>query len=378
MLHLENFDWRTAKGVTLLSLLAISGFFLIVLPLTRNIRRYYTIMSLGVLFGFAAVMVIADKPVIQVVLLSAYFTEIILFEPYPANLIETTGLLGGVLIVESLILSSGNSSGADIFSSLITIALPGLILSISGCLMIKYREIAVDLAEQRNRMADSIVSLTRTNSAYMDFAFSAQEKGMEEERQRITRDIHDIVGYTLTNNMMLMEAARDIMMENALALPSIIETARENAQEGLNEIRAALYRLREEENRRPGGISAAVRLCRIFQQAAGITVNCHLGNTSLTPAPGIDSAVYHLIQESLVNSFRHAGASTVNIFFRHEAGMLYVTIEDDGSGAEKIVEGIGIQGMRERIENLGGRIETESRPEGFRVKALIPLEGKKD
>ena len=79
-----------------------------------------------------------------------------------------------------------------------------------------------------------------------------------------------------------------------------------------------------------------------------------------------------------MNSFRHAGASTVNIFFRHEAGMLYVTIEDDGSGAEKIVEGIGIQGMRERIENLGGRIETESRPEGFRVKALIPLEGKRD
>ena len=373
LLNLSEFDWLAASGLTFLAFLALSILFITLIPLTKNIRKYYLSVSLAVFFGFVSVMILSDRPVIQTLLLSVYLIEIILLEPYPANLIETTALLGAVLITLSLILNFRNTSIVEISGSLITVAFPGLILSISGCLMVKYREIAVDLVDEQNRLADSIVSLTRTNSAYMNFAFSAQEKGMHEERQRITRDIHDIVGYTLTNNMMLMEAAQDIMMENALALPTIIETARNNAEEGLSRIRAALYRLRAEEDRRPAGLGAVVRLCGIFQQAAGITVNCHLGNTPLSLPSAVDSAVFHLVQESLVNSFRHGRASAVNIFFRCEADMLHVIIEDDGSGAEKIVAGIGISGMRERIENLEGRIETQSRLEGFQVKALIPL-----
>ena len=240
--------------------------------------------------------------------------------------------------------------------------------------LVRYRELTITLSAERDQLERSVVQLTRSNLAYLDYALDARQAGVEQERLRITRDIHDIVGYTLTNTMMLMEAAQDLMVDNPLGLPMLIETARTNSQEGLNRVRAAMYQLRERTAQPPVGLSNVARLCRIFAQATGINVTCDVGTAPLSISREVDSAIYHLVQESLVNSFRHGRATEIRATFRCEHRTLLVRVDDNGGGAVQVREGIGIQGMRERIEGVGGTVVVTNALVGFRVQATLPLE----
>ncbi len=88
----------------------------------------------------------------------------------------------------------------------------------------------------------------------------------------------------------------------------------------------------------------------------------------------IDLAIYRLIQEGLTNAFRHGKATGITIILSYNNGFIYVSIWDNGRGSEKIDEGIGLKGMRERIEALNGKIETTSHQSGFTIKVKIPVD----
>lgn len=355
--------------------LILSIGFLFAIPFTTTKASYYAVQIATVVAFLLTATAAAEYPGVQIMLLVIFLGELILYEPYPLNIAETTGVTLVLMTASAARLASlGLSTELVLRLQAITV-LPGVVISVFGSLMTKYREIVVTLGQEQNRLRSSIVELTRTNSAYQDYAVVAQEHATEKERQRITRDIHDIVGYTLTNNLMLMEAAMDLMQENALALPSIIETARENAQEGLNEVRAAMYKLREQENTYPIGLNAIVRLGRVFEQATGAKVTYEFSNMPLTITDQIDSAIYHLIQEALVNSFRHGAATEVTVSFWYGPGSVQVRIQDNGEGADAIVEGIGLQGMRERLGKVGGTLTASSETHGFTVDALVRWSG---
>jgi signal transduction histidine kinase len=274
--------------------LALSLFALAIIPHTRSIFGYYVVQSAVVVFYILTVPATAELPSVQIVLHIIILTEIILYEPFPMNLSESLILTAVVFVFDLLVLASSLLGGV-LFNIVFIVVLPGTAISFFGSHMTKYREIVVRLVADRERLTNSVVELTRANSEYQDYAVVVREDATEMERRRITRDIHDIVGYTLTNNMMLMEAAMDLLKENALALPSIIETARENAQEGLDQVRAAMYKLREQENASPIGLNAVVRLSQIFEHATGIVVHREFGNMPLVMSDEIDSAVYHLV-----------------------------------------------------------------------------------
>jgi signal transduction histidine kinase len=166
------------------------------------------------------------------------------------------------------------------------------------------------------------------------------------------------------NNIMLGKRPW-ISQENPLALPNILETARANAEEGLGRIREALYKLRQQETHYPNGVVAIHRLARVFEQATSLKVRCEFGNLPWTFSERVDSALYHLVQECLVNSFRHAQATEVRAVMWLEGRTLRVNVSDNGMGAESVREGIGILGMRERVESLGGSLQVTSDAFGF-------------
>ena len=101
---------------------------------------------------------------------------------------------------------------------------------------------------------------------------------------------------------------------------------------------------------------------------------CDFSNMPATVSDKVDSALYHLIQEALVNSFRHGEATEVRVGFWYDDARIDLRVEDNGCGAPRIVEGIGLRGMRERIEALGGAIRVESSPLGFAVMASVPVQ----
>lgn len=362
----------------------LSGFFfvmplalcicaLVLIPFTNTRFKYYSVQAFALFCYILTVFSTAGFPRVQLIVHLILVAEIVYFEPFPHNFVESISLTLVLLILDIIIMGVWTlDSFVDIFISL---TLPGSAVAFFGSLMTKHRELVVSLARDRERLTNSVVELTRTNSAYQDYAVVIQESATEKERRRITRDIHDIVGYTLTNNMMLMEAAQDLLKENALALPSIIETARENAQEGLDQVRAAMYKLREQENAYPIGLNAITRLARIFQQATSIKVFTNYRNMPNMVTDEIDSGIYHLVQEALVNAFRHGNATEVHVSFWYTEQEIQVAIRDNGTGADDVSEGIGISGMRERIEKVGGQVSAKGLLDGFLVSAMIPTPG---
>jgi signal transduction histidine kinase len=343
------------------------------IPLIRNYQTYYVAQSV-VVVCFLTTMATTEQILgVQVILLVVVIADFVLLEPYPLNFFESIGLVclgAGVQVAAA-------DHGEALLSMVIGYHLPfvllGLSMAIFGSLMTKHRERIVNLAESRDQLKEQLVELARVSSAYQDYAVDASEIATESERLRITRDIHDIVGYTLTNNLMLMESARFLIKENALALPAVIETARSSAEEGLEQIRDAMYRLRQQKNTYPTGITAISRLLKVFQTATSVKIRCDYTNMPSTISEEIDSAIYHLVQEALVNSFRHGKASEVSVQFWYDEKTVQVHVRDVGIGGGKVEEGIGLHGMRERIEHLGGILHAGTVYDGFLISASIPL-----
>jgi len=119
-----------------------------------------------------------------------------------------------------------------------------------------------------------------------------------------------------------------------------------------------------------------MRLGRIFEQATSVNVQFNFGNAPTTISEEVDSAIFHLVQESLVNSFRHGNGTEVQISFWCDEKILKVFVQDNGIGAVNIIEGIGLKGMRERISKLNGMLQVRNVFDGFLVYATIPLENK--
>jgi signal transduction histidine kinase len=352
---------------------ALAAIALVVIPFTEKATTYLGTQIFAVVCFLVATAGSRDHPAVQMLMLCAFLVELIVFEPYPTNLFSTLALT-----ILATLLRSGPSVAAEEprildLANQVSFTLPALLVSVFGSLMTKHREFVVDLTENSEQLMESVVMLTRANTAYQDYAIMARERAAESERQRITRDIHDIVGYTLTNNMMLMEAAMDLMKENALALPGIIETARKNAEEGLEQVRFAMYQLREQQTSYPIGLNAITRLTKTFEQATSIRIHTDYGNMPLMISDEIDSAVYHLVQESLVNSFRHGRATDVHVQLWRSAEEINVRVRDNGVGATDFVEGIGLSGMRERIEKIGGSVSASRIDDGFLVAASVPV-----
>jgi signal transduction histidine kinase len=108
--------------------------------------------------------------------------------------------------------------------------------------------------------------------------------------------------------------------------------------------------------------------------AAGLSVTTHVAlGSSARLAPETESTVYRVVQEALTNVAKHAGASNVHVEVARANGTVEVVVEDDGRGFDptSVKDGLGLIGMRERVELTGGELSIRSRP-GTRISATLP------
>lgn len=313
------------------------------------------------------------SPVLQSLLGIAVVAYFSLAEPFPRSLeFSLATILVSVVIAWFQMSLPGYGTTIAIDPVFEANVIQRIVIATAVPVAAHFHERSVWAKEDRDHLEEVVSRLTRSNFEYQDFAIAAKRRGTEEERLRISRDVHDIVGYTLTNNIMLMEAALDIMQENALALPRLIKTARVNAEDGLSQIRQALYELRTAESERISGIRAIGRLASIFQESTRVTVRCTFAKLPSNLPEEIDHALYHLVQESLVNSYRHGRATLVTISFWYDGTTIKANVLDNGVGATVIDEGIGLEGLRERLVAVGGDYRITHRRDGFSAEAEIP------
>ena len=222
------------------------------------------------------------------------------------------------------------------------------------------------------RLDSAVTELSHAQDGLMDDATSTRMLSTVEERNRITREIHDTIGYTLTNVSMMLEAAQDLAREEPPKLIETLRSAREQSRQGLDDIRQALHLLRDKEERRPVGLVAVQRMTQTFARATGIRVEVEYGNMPMSCGEECDGVIYHFIQEGLTNAFRHGQATAIRVALWIEKRHYRISVRDNGTGAENLSEGIGLLGMRERLGKLGGTLMVRNVIDGFEIIASVP------
>jgi signal transduction histidine kinase len=215
-------------------------------------------------------------------------------------------------------------------------------------------------------VARLLVQQTEANAELLAARGVAEENSRLGERLRIARDLHDAVGHRMTALRLHLEAAVRTTEGDAGAA---CRTAHALAADVLADIRETVARLRDGD-----GIDLATALRTIAADLPG-PPRVHLTSPPALACPDGERALTLLrcAQEIVTNAARHSGARNLWIDVVQGDRTIELSARDDGCGAEVLVAGAGLRGMRERVEGAGGRLELRtSRGSGFSVLASLP------
>ena len=215
------------------------------------------------------------------------------------------------------------------------------------------------------------------------------ERAVVEERLRIVRDVHDITGHHLSA-ISLQAAGAGFATEDPVARAALQRIHRLTA-EALGQTRRALGVLREQEASDPAQTAdradradraPAPRLDQLEQllehaRDAGLAADLRRDGDDRPLSDEIEVCAYRIVQESLTNVVRHAGASAVGVRLSYGERELLIAVDDDGAGRPARPGG-GIEGMRERVAIVGGSLAAGPSANGWSVRARLPLDDAPD
>lgn len=300
---------------------------------------------------------------------SAFF-----FLSFPKSLL-LAGVVHGLIIATRLMLEIERGAVSDdilhFVSGYLTL---NAAIAFFCVAFLRARENYIETFFEQERLESVVDKLAKANIGYQDYAISAEERSGAVQRREISRDIHDIVGYTLTNTITLLEAVEHTMISNPLGVQRLVRLAKENAEEGLDNVRVALRELRSTDEEPPTGTEAIHRLVLSFQRATGVEVELSLDTDWRKRLPTrVEAIAFHVVQESMVNALRHGRATKIWVVLRESASSVELSVFDNGSGGPAPIVGIGISGMRERVEEANGTLYAGGRDHGWTVRAVIPI-----
>jgi len=188
-----------------------------------------------------------------------------------------------------------------------------------------------------------------------------------EERLRIARDLHDLLGHSLSVIVLKAEVARRLGeqdVDRALAEVTDIESV---ARQALNDVRATVSRFRRRN------LTEELDNARAVLTAAGVEP---VIRTSGTPLPDVtDGLLGWAVREGVTNIVRHAHATCCEISVRQDRSSAVLEITDDGAATLDFTAGNGLTGLTERVQASGGSVTAARRPEGgFRLMVRTPLQ----
>ncbi|MER5218769.1 sensor histidine kinase [Streptomyces flaveus] len=198
----------------------------------------------------------------------------------------------------------------------------------------------------------------------------------DEERLHIARELHDSLTHQISVIKVQAEVAVHLARRRGEEVPETLLAIQQAGREATRELRATLEALRDDDTAPPRGLDHVPELverARTIGLDATLTIE---GPRHDVPA-AVDRTAYRIVQESLTNIARHAGAATASVRIDCRPDALAIRIDDDGKATPDTapVPGVGLLGMRERVTALGGRLRAEPRCEGgFTVQAELPVE----
>ena len=188
-----------------------------------------------------------------------------------------------------------------------------------------------------------------------------------EERNRIARDIHDTLGHNMTALIMQLQMAEHYTKSDLEKSTEMLNSSLNTAKESLTKIREVVETLRGKETSPEMAIKTLVEE---FSEKTGAEIELKIEG-EMSNNYGVNSAIYHIVQEGMTNAIRHGNASKIWINLTYSNENTKFSIKDNGAGAVAFIEGFGLKGIRERVESFGGNVEYKSQ-DGFVIDGIIP------
>ena len=231
------------------------------------------------------------------------------------------------------------------------------------------------------------VQLTRTRTELLQeqadrlaYAHAAHEQqSLLIQRNRIARDLHDVVSHQVAVITALAAGAGKQFYEHPERARTAITSIETAAREAMAEMRQLLRVLRPDEPARDEEQPSLGQLDDLAAQMgrAGLSVQVANHGARRQLPPGVELCAYRIVQEALTNALKHAGPVHAIVELRYEPDALDVRISDTGCGMPaQPGAGRGLVGMRERTALVGGRLEVGQSPQGgVRIRARLPIQG---
>jgi signal transduction histidine kinase len=318
----------------------------------------------------------------------AYFSLLLVMYPQVFRYLRLAlAVPAAVALTVQVVVREVLASGQPLSDNLPAVA-GGLVSVIFGCLFAFWLTRIIDQSAERRLL---IEQLEATRS---ELAAAEREGGRLAERQRLARDIHDTLAQGFVSIVLQLQAAEAELPSGAAEARAHLERARRTARDNLAEARRLVWDLR------PQALSAAPlgealgRLAGRVAEETGLDATATVTGTPRPLSADAEVTLLRVTQEALANVTKHSGAGRVAVTLSYMDGEAALDVRDDGAGfaPEGFGEpqggapmdrspadghgpngGLGLRGMRERVEALGGRLAVESAPgRGTTIAVTVP------
>ena len=266
--------------------------------------------------------------------------------------------IAGIACLAAVVVAVSHDSPAlALLSAIAIVGFPGMTL------------LARRLGQANHEAERLLIELEGTRAAQAQAARLA-------ERQRLAREMHDVLAHSLSGLMLQLEGARMLTADDPSdpRLPGIIERAHHLGKSGLEEARRAIGMLRDDELPGPERLAG---LAAQFQEASAVPCQFTVSGQARDLPSEVRLALYRVTQEALTNITKHACPERVEMHLGYEPRYVRLTVEDFAMSGEPpraagVGPGHGLTGMRERAELLGGELTAGMTHGGFRVELRVP------
>ncbi len=344
-------------GRDVAAVLAVGGFALGALgALTARYRRAAVRIVFAVLLLVSSAALMGLQP--DGPGLAGLLAGLVLLAPRVPDRFPIALSVAGITCLAAVAVAvSHDSPTLALLSAIAIVGFPGMTL------------LARRLGQANDQAERLLIELEGTRAA------QARAAGLAE-RQRLAREMHDVLAHSLSGLMLQLEGARILVGDNPSdpRLLGVIERAHHLGKSGLEEARRAIGMLRDDELPGPERLAG---LAAQFQQVSGVPCQFTVSGQAYELPSEARLAVYRVAQEALTNITKHACPERVEMHLRYEPCGTRLTVEDFAINKEppRAVgdgPGYGLTGMRERAELLGGELTTAMTRGGFRVELRVP------
>lgn len=200
------------------------------------------------------------------------------------------------------------------------------------------------------------------NQILEQYAGQVEKITLLEERDKISKELHDTIGHTMTSLIMGMETLRPHLPD---AEVNRLDILLHMARGGLNETRGIVHSWAQSSRDWLTTLESSFReLIEQFQQSTGVIVKLRIYGKEYELSRSRKITLYRCLQEALTNAVRHGGASLIQVGLYFEETQIRMQVEDNGNGNQDIEFGFGLQSMKERLEALHGRLSLHCLDEG--------------